>query len=124
MEKAIVFLVDDDEDDRMLISQSLLGLIDYLEIREVSNGFELLNLISSAELEKPSLILLDMNMPGLDGLAVLSSLKQDLDNRMIPVVMMSTSSDRSWLAKRTGLGLMLSLKSRLHLLNTNWQLRQ
>jgi CheY-like chemotaxis protein len=67
MEKAIVFLVDDDEDDRMLISQALLGLIDYLEIREVSNGFELLNLISSSELEKPSLILLDMNMPGLTG---------------------------------------------------------
>ena len=110
MEKAIIFLVDDDEDDRMLISQALLDLIEYLDIREISTGAELLNLISSPGFEKPALILLDMNMPGLDGLAVLASLKRDLDSRMIPVVMMSTASDRELVGRAYSLGVNAFIK--------------
>jgi CheY-like chemotaxis protein len=110
MEKAIVFLVDDDDDDRMLISQALLDLMDYLDIREINSGAALINLMTSSELERPALILLDMNMPGLDGLAVLASLKEDLDNRMIPVVMMSTSSDRELVSKAYKLGVNAFIK--------------
>jgi len=41
----------------------------------------------------PGLILLDLNMPGLDGKKVLTILKQDLALKKIPVIILTTSSD-------------------------------
>ena len=42
---------------------------------------------------RPSLIVLDLNLPGTDGREVLAELKQDLDLQTIPVVIFSTSSN-------------------------------
>lgn len=42
---------------------------------------------------RPSLIVLDLNLPGTDGREVLAELKQDKDLQMIPVVIFSTSSN-------------------------------
>lgn len=42
---------------------------------------------------RPSLIVLDLNLPGTDGREVLTELKQDRDLQMIPVVIFSTSSN-------------------------------
>lgn len=42
---------------------------------------------------RPSLILLDLNLPGTDGREVLATLKQNQDLQMIPVVIFSTSSN-------------------------------
>jgi two-component system response regulator len=41
----------------------------------------------------PGLILLDLNMPGLDGRAVLESTKQDSKLKKIPIIILTTSSD-------------------------------
>jgi two-component system, response regulator len=43
--------------------------------------------------DDPSLILLDLNMPGMDGRAVLTQLKEDPELRRIPVVVLTTSAD-------------------------------
>ncbi len=43
--------------------------------------------------ELPGLILLDLNMPGLDGRAVLESAKQDSALKKIPIIILTTSSD-------------------------------
>jgi two-component system, response regulator len=43
--------------------------------------------------ERPALILLDLNMPGLDGRALLDIIKQDKALRRIPIVILSTSTD-------------------------------
>ncbi|MEO5969195.1 MAG: response regulator [Bdellovibrionia bacterium] len=43
---------------------------------------------------RPSLILLDLNLPGTDGRAVLEKLKKESNLRMIPVVILTTSSDQ------------------------------
>lgn len=43
--------------------------------------------------EMPAIILLDLNMPGTDGRAVLATVKQDARLRVIPVVVFSTSSN-------------------------------
>jgi two-component system response regulator len=43
--------------------------------------------------ERPALILLDLNMPGLGGRALLELVKQDKDLRRIPVVILTTSTD-------------------------------
>jgi len=48
---------------------------------------------SYAGAERPALILLDLNMPGLDGRALLEIVKQDKLLRRIPVVILTTSTD-------------------------------
>lgn len=48
---------------------------------------------SHAGAERPALILLDLNMPGLDGRALLEIVKQDKALRRIPVVILTTSTD-------------------------------
>ena len=42
---------------------------------------------------RPSMILLDLNLPGIDGREVLAELKQDADLKAIPVIVLTTSSD-------------------------------
>ncbi|HZW29072.1 MAG TPA: response regulator [Isosphaeraceae bacterium] len=56
--------------------------LDYLfSLREDSAGSD----------RQPDLILLDLNLPGLDGCQVLSQIKSDPDLRMIPVIVLTTS---------------------------------
>ena len=47
----------------------------------------------TAGVERPALILLDLNMAGLDGRALLEIVKQDQELRRIPVVILTTSTD-------------------------------
>ena len=50
---------------------------------------------NNPDLTKPGLILLDLNMPGLDGKKTLEILKQDKNLKRIPVVILTTSADES-----------------------------
>jgi two-component system, response regulator len=54
--------------------------------------------------ELPGLILLDLNMPGLDGRAVLESAKQDSKIKKIPIIILTTSSDERDVIKCYELG--------------------
>lgn len=49
--------------------------------------------IDSANAPRPSIILLDLNLPGTDGREVLEQIKQDDDLKIIPVVVFTTSSN-------------------------------
>ena len=42
---------------------------------------------------RPSIIMLDLNLPGTDGYEVLSEIKQDADLKTIPVIVLTTSTD-------------------------------
>ncbi|GLU52063.1 hypothetical protein Dfri01_15240 [Dyadobacter frigoris] len=89
-----IYLVDDDDDDRMLIREAIESIVKDVEIVEVMDGQELLELIAQTDIEKDlSLILMDMNMPRMSGIESLSILKSDLSLRHIPVVMISTTSN-------------------------------
>lgn len=92
-----VYLVDDDEDDVLFISQALKMVIADVDIMAFKDGQELLNFIAYQEKEqKPALILMDMNMPRVNGLEALIALKSDPNTSYIPVVMVSTSSNQSF----------------------------
>jgi len=52
----------------------------------------------------PALILLDLKMPKVDGLAVLQAIKQDPQMRVIPIVMLTSSREEPDLARAYGLG--------------------
>ncbi|MFC6191151.1 response regulator [Dyadobacter subterraneus] len=89
-----IYLVDDDDDDRMLIREAIEGIVKNVTIVEITDGQELLELIEKVNLETdPSLILMDMNMPRMSGIESLSILKSNPSLRHIPIVMISTTSN-------------------------------
>ncbi|MCE7059522.1 response regulator [Dyadobacter sp. CY343] len=95
-----IYLADDDEDDRMLIREAIERVIHDVRILEVSDGESLLAMINSQKGSADSeLILMDMNMPRLNGLEALSVLKADTDTQHIPVLMMSTTSSQELVRK-------------------------
>jgi CheY-like chemotaxis protein len=83
-----VLVIDDDVRDRDLVA-ALLGSADY-EIRAAKGGVPGL---LSADAEPPDIILLDLQMPGLDGYEVCRILRQGPKTRHIPVVMLTASDD-------------------------------
>lgn len=94
-----VLIAEDDPDDRALIGDALIDagfhapdyvkdgqeLLDYLE-RADSNGDQTRFPI------RPSLILIDLNMPRVDGLAAIRQIRSDPRFRGLPLVVLSTSN--------------------------------
>ena len=86
----LVLVVDDDPSVRQLMRRTLEK--EGFRVREASGGAEGLAL---ARRLRPSAITLDVMMPGMDGWAVLSSLKSDPALAEIPVVMVTIVDDRN-----------------------------
>jgi CheY-like chemotaxis protein len=88
----IVFLIDDDHDDREIFEESLLSLNAAVKYEEACNGKEAVERLNAPEFQKPDLIFLDINMPIMDGWQFLKHIKQDENFSDIPVIIYSTSS--------------------------------
>ena len=84
-----VLVVDDKQSNRELL-QGRLDDLGY-DVREAKDGIEALDAVAA---EEPDLILLDVDMPRLDGIAVCERLKAHPIHRMIPIVILTASSDR------------------------------
>lgn len=89
-----ILITDDNPDDVFLLKEAFSMSGFPYSVESVSNGKEMLSLLASGR-EQPMLILLDINMPGLNGIEVLQVVKTFQDHRRIPVVMMSTSTSSS-----------------------------
>jgi CheY-like chemotaxis protein len=89
MVKQTILWADDDYDDLQMMQEILLKKKGNFEIIEVHNGKEALDYLEGAGL--PCLIILDINMPVLDGKETLSILKKTNDFKDIPVVIFTTS---------------------------------
>jgi len=83
-----VLIVEDHEPARVLLRRILQSLGDYT-ILEAKDGYEALEI---AQREVPDLIILDLMMPGLDGFAVLDSLKAHPATAPIPVIVVTAKS--------------------------------
>ena len=90
MGKEKILVVDDEEDILELVSFSLLR--EGYRVSCVSSGEEALRLIES---EVPDLIVLDLMLPGIDGLEVARRLKVDPGTRGVPVVMLTAKSEEA-----------------------------
>lgn len=93
-----ILMADDDADDRLLANDALAECGMEAELRCVENGEELLDylhrrgkFVDSSNSPKPSLILLDLNMPRKDGREALREIKGNPEFRRIPVVVFTTS---------------------------------
>lgn len=100
MKRALRYLIVDDNDDHAaLIQRNLRKTSPESTIDRVCDGFAALQFLRQkgpyAEAERPDLMLLDLKMPGMDGIEVLKRIKSDETLRGIPVVMLSTSAAES-----------------------------
>lgn len=89
-----IFIADDDVDDRLLIEDAFQESRLANPRRYFENGEALLQHLAGLAVsggQLPGLLLLDLNMPRVDGRAVLASMKADPVLRRIPVVVLTTS---------------------------------
>ncbi len=84
-----ILIVDDDEVDRESIARSIRKCRSDIRLIEAHNGKEALALVS---VDRPDLVIMDIEMPMLNGKETLVALKQNRALSSIPVVMMSTST--------------------------------
>ena len=98
-----ILIVDDSDDDYDATVRALRkGKSLKNPLRRCESGREALDYLyrrgryaPPAEAPRPGIVLLDLNMPGIDGRKVLSTVKNDADLRPIPVIVMTNSSDES-----------------------------
>jgi len=97
-----ILLADDDEEDRELTRDALRHARLANPMKFVVDGQDLMDYLRragayadpSVDAPRPGIILLDLNMPKKDGREALAEIKADQELRRIPVVVLSTSSDR------------------------------
>lgn len=94
-----VLVVDDEREIRDLLQTSLLA--EGYEVVVASNGEEAVGL---AKTGNPQVILLDIEMPGVDGIETCKRLEADEKTRLIPIIMMTSGGDRDIEAYLEGAG--------------------
>ncbi|MDE2197169.1 MAG: response regulator, partial [Gammaproteobacteria bacterium] len=110
LEQVEILLVEDDESDAEMTIRCLTRVKLANNLVWVRDGAEALEFIfaegaySGRATGKPRLILLDLKMPRVDGIEVLSRIKADPRTRNIPVVMLTSSSVESDLVRSYALG--------------------
>jgi CheY-like chemotaxis protein len=98
-----IIIADDDIDDQIIIKSALSGIGKHVEVTSVYNGFELLTTLKNHNTQ-PDVIILDINMPVMDGLEALIKIKQDEQLKNIPVYILSTMRSREKFEDSKGKG--------------------
>lgn len=88
-----VLLVDDNPTDRFLAQEAFDEQETAVDLRLCESGAEALDYMHQHRGQLPDVLLLDINMPGMTGLEVLSEMKKRPELVHIPVVMLTTSQD-------------------------------
>ena len=107
--KLLVMLVDDDEDDRFFIREALEKVIPNITVVEAEDGQSLLTLLHESDQQQASqainIILLDMNMPRLNGLETVAAIRSNPFIAHIPAVMISTTAQPELVANAYAKGI-------------------
>ena len=91
----VILCVDDDEDDLFFIKEIVVSQGHSLTIKEARNGVDALNFLQAGlkNNELPCLIIMDMNMPRMDGRQTISKIKEIEQLSKVPIVVFTTSSN-------------------------------
>ena len=96
-----VLIVEDDEDDVFLLNRAFDDarriLCRDIKTEHIENGLDALYLVSRQDLTEnlPDILVLDLNMPKLDGIKFLMSLRQSLVLKDLPVFVLTTTTAKS-----------------------------
>ena len=91
-----ILYVDDDIDDLNFMREAFMELDPTIQVTEVNNGVEALEHLESLKADPdsfPALIIMDINMPLMDGRMAIKRIKEDVVLRPIPVVAFTTSNN-------------------------------
>jgi CheY-like chemotaxis protein len=88
-----ILLVEDDSVDAMTVSRAFRELKVKNQLCNAVNGEEGLKYLKAETNKKPCVILLDLNMPRMNGIEFLKIIKADENLRRIPVVVLTTSRE-------------------------------
>lgn len=86
-----ILVVDDSSTMRRIIS-NVLGKLGFHSVEEAGNGQEALEKLDGGRFQ---LVLLDWNMPILDGLSTLKAIRSRPDTAATPVIMVTTEAEKS-----------------------------
>jgi CheY-like chemotaxis protein len=90
-----VLLVEDSPGDVRLTQEAFRDVNPAIQLHVVSDGVEAMAFLrqqgAHANAPRPDLILLDLNLPRMDGRTVLGQIKRDAGLKMIPIIVLSTS---------------------------------
>lgn len=89
-----ILLVEDDQVDVMTIRRALREIHVTNTVVTAENGEDALRLLRAGEGEPPCIILLDLNMPIMNGIEFLQHVKADETLRRIPVIVLTTSEEQ------------------------------
>ena len=90
-----ILLIEDDDVDVMTVKRALRDLKLTNQLVPIGDGEEAIEYLRNESAAKPCLVLLDLNMPKMDGAEFLKIVKADKALKKIPVVILTTSnSDR------------------------------
>jgi CheY-like chemotaxis protein len=89
-----ILLVEDDQVDIMTVKRSLKEIRVTNPLVNKENGEDALNYLRDPKNEKPCIILLDLNMPVMNGIEFLQIVKHDSQLKRIPVVVLTTSEEQ------------------------------
>lgn len=90
-----ILLVEDDADDRMLFTDALSELELDVHLKTASHCDDGIEALISPLDELPDVVVMDINMPGKNGLECLEDIRNHARLKTLPVVILSTDNDES-----------------------------
>lgn len=99
-----ILLVEDNPADAMLTQEAFSKSSIVKKIHIVDDGEKALNFLHKEDVKLPDLILLDLNLPKMDGKEVLVELSLDRDLARIPVIVLTSSSSEKDIHEAYGKG--------------------
>ncbi len=98
------------ESGKIIIIEDEADILEVIEHNLVREGYEVVTVMDGSEglrrvkKEAPSLVLLDIMLPGLDGIEVCRKLKEDSATRNIPIIMVTAKGEESDIVLGLGIG--------------------
>ena len=98
-----VLLVEDNPADIRLTQEAFLGVNHSIQLHVARDGTEAMAFLGhegvNADAPRPDLILLDLNLPKMDGREVLAQIKENDSLKTIPIVILTTSQEKEDILK-------------------------
>jgi len=113
MEKKVILLVEDNPDDIKLTQRAFIksNIADKIDLKIAEDGLSALDYLFGSNLNKgkdkgqlPAIILLDLNLPKLNGLQVLERIRNEKTTKLIPVIILTSSKEETDLIRAYKLG--------------------